>query len=189
MIFDQMSKLEHMKNKIVIVMKIIRFITLVIVLFTLIGCSKKDEPTPEETHPYTGTVRLYETKRNWKLKYHNNGSTAQFSVSIGTEELIELLPGAEMNQYYIRPKDHNEYCLDAQAKDDLFIKLYSYFGNNSQLFTITDIGNNKVKIQSVADTNLYLLNNSDNASFSYSSYLKPRSYDANALDYWIIEKL
>ncbi|HNF49075.1 MAG TPA: hypothetical protein PKO18_01120 [Chitinophagales bacterium] len=163
-------------------------ILLIAIANLTLGC-KKDETANENSHPYAGTVRLYETKRNWKLKYHYNGSIAHFSVSIGTEELIELLPGAQKNQYYIRPKDHNEYCLDAQAKDDLFIKLYSYFGNNSQLFTITNIGDNKVRIQSVADTSLYLLNNSDYASFSYSSYLKPRSYDTNALDFWIIEKL
>jgi len=165
---------------------------IIILLFAIanliLGC-KNDETANENSHPYAGTVRLYESKRSWKLRYHNNSSIAQFSVSIGTEELIELVPGAEKNQYFIRPKDYSEYCLDAQAKNDLFVKLYSYFGNNSQLFTITNLGDNKVRIQSVADTSLYLLNNSDNASFSYSSYLKPRSYDANALDYWIIEKL
>jgi len=170
-------------------MNTIRIFTLAIGFIAVVGCTKNENNLIEETHPYKGTVRLYETKRNWKLKYHNNGSTAQFSVSIGTEELIELLPGTQNGQYYIRPKDHSDYCLDAQAKNDLFIKLYSYFGNNSQLFKITDIGDNKVKIQSVADTSLYLLNNSDYASSSYSSYLKPRSYDSNSLDFWIIEKL
>ncbi len=187
-----MLKSELVKNKLNTkyrIMSTIKLFTIMIGLIGLVSCNQNETVIPEETHPYTGTVRLYETKRNWKLKYHNNASISQFSVSIGTEELIELFPGTEKNQYFIRPKDHNEYCLDAQSKDDLFIKLYSYFGNKSQLFTITDIGNNKVKIQSVADTSLYLLNNSDNASVSYSSYLKPKSYDANALDYWIIEKL
>lgn len=164
------------------------YLILIVTIVFFVAC-KKEEATPENTHPFAGTVRLYETKRDWKLKYHNNGSIAQFSISIGTEELIELIPGAEKNQYFIRPKDHQEYCLDAQAKNEYYAKLYTYFGNSSQLFYITDRGSNRVSIQSVADTSLYLLNNSDNASFSYSSYLKPKSYDANALDFWIIEEL
>jgi hypothetical protein len=99
------------------------------------------------------------------------------------------LPGSVKNQYYIRPKDYPAWCLDAQAKEEYYAKLYSYFGNNSQLFNVIDIGDNKIKIQSVADTSLYLLNDSDDISVTYSTYLKSRNYDSGALDFWIIEKL
>ena len=165
------------------------YIAWLIMGWLAITSCKKEHVEQGESHPLAGTVRLYETKRNWKLKYYDSGTNAQFSLSIGTNELIEFLPGKEKNQYFIRQKDNPLLCIDAQAKNDSYIKLYSFFNSESQLFNIIDVGSNKIKIQSVVDTSLYLLNNSDNASFSYSSYLKPNSYDINALDFWVIEKL
>lgn len=154
-----------------------------------VRCSKNENTTPENTHPYAGTVRLYETKRNWSLKYGESSTYSYFSVSVGTNELIEFIPAENKNQYYIRAKDYPTKALDAQAKDELFIKLYTYYSNESQLFNVIDIGDNKIKIQSVVDTSLYLLNDSDLASFSYSSFLKPKSTYPTALDYWRIEIL
>ncbi len=139
------------------------------------------------THPFKGTVRLYETKRNYTLKYYFNVEPGLY-ITLGTEELIELLPGKNPNQYYIRPKDHPEWCLDYSAKNNYYIKLYPYVGNEAQLFNIMEAGKDLVTIQCVVDTSLYLLNNSDYISAGPSSYLKPRgSY--SSLDTWKIEIL
>lgn len=170
-------------------MNTLKLFIVTIGLIAVVSCNNKKNLNPESTHPFAGTVRLYETKRNLKLNYYNNGANAQFSISLGTDALIEFLPGTQKNQYYIRPKDHPEWCLDVQAKNEYYAKLYSYFGNNSQLFNVIDIGDNKIKIQSTADTSLYLLNDSDDISVTFSTYLKPRNYDAGALDFWVIEKL
>ncbi len=170
-------------------MKPTTIILLLSIILLTVRCKKDSTTTPENTHPYAGTVRLYETKRNLKLNYYTNGTTVFFSISLGTNPLIEFLPGTKKNQYYIRPKDYPMWCLDAQAKNNYDIKLYEYFGNQSQLFNVIDIGDSKVKIQSAVDTSLYLQNDSDDISISSSSYLKPLGYDIGALDYWKIEKL
>jgi hypothetical protein len=155
-------------------------------LLLIVGC-KKENTSDVNTHPYKGTVRLFETKRNLSLKYYNNAYAGLF-LSLGTEELLEFIPGTKANQYFIRPKDHPEWCLDYSAKNNNDLRLYTYLGNEAQLFTVQKVGEDLVTIQCVVDTALYLLNNSDYDSFGPSSYLKPRgSY--SSLDTWKIEIL
>ncbi|MBX7225727.1 MAG: hypothetical protein K1X55_06835 [Chitinophagales bacterium] len=164
-----------------------------LILALSFSCKKEGEENLANTHPYKGTVRIYETKRNLSLKYYDNGTSAGLYFSLGSEELLEFMPGAKANQYYIRPKDHPEWCLDYSTKNDISIKLYPYLGNDAQLFNIIEKGDGNIFIQCVADTSLYLLNNSDNLSIGPSSYLRPRnSYLATypgTLDYWKIEQL
>lgn len=156
--------------------------------FIQISC-KKSTTNPEVTHPFSGTVRLFEEKRNYSLKYYNNTVTRGFYFRVGTEELIELTPGILKDQYFIRPKDYQDWCLDYSTKNEFDLKLFSYNGNDAQLFIIKDIGDNKVRIQCAVDTSLYLLNDSDLATSGPSSFLKQKSTYPTALDYWIIEKL
>lgn len=165
----------------------IYFLNVFLVLCLLISC-KKENNTPEETHPFAGTVRLQEEKRGYFLEY-NVITNSFFFRRDGLDQLIELIPGTKNNQYYIRPKDYPTFCLDYSTRNDGGLKLYTFAQNDAQLFTITDIGNKKVKIQCVVDTSLYLLNNSDLVSSSYSSFLKQKSTYPTALDYWIIDEL
>lgn len=169
-------------------MKTLKIFTLLTIVWVLVSC-KKENKSPIDTHPYKGTVRLFETKRNLSLKYYNNTVYSGLYLSLGTEELLELLPGKNPNQYYIRPKDYPEYCLDYSTKNEYFIKLFPYMGNDAQLFSIVSIGEDLVKIQSVIDTSLYLMNNSDFIISSPSSFLKTLSERPTSLNYWRIEVL
>lgn len=168
-------------------MKVINLFICSVFIFQ-ISC-KKSSTNPGNTHPFAGTVRLFEEKRNYSLKYYNNTVTRGFYFRLGTEELIELTPGIIKDQYFIRPKDYQDWCLEYSTRNEFDLKLFPYNGNDAQLFIIKDIGNNKVRIQCAVDTSLYLLNDSDLATSGPSSFLKQKSTYPTALDYWIIEKL
>lgn len=169
-----------------------------LILFLLAGgcfltsCKKKtvDMPLDSTTnpHPFAGTVRLYETKRDSSLKYYFNSVTRGFYLTLGVEELIELVPGKNKDQYFIRPKDYPDWCIDYSTHNEFYLRLFPFTGNDAQLFTITDMGNNKVIIQCTADTSLYLRNNIEVASVGPSSYLKRTSNDGS-LSLWRLEKL
>ena len=169
-----------------------------LILFLLAGfcfltsCKKKtvDMSLDSTTnpHPFAGTVRLYETKRDSSLKYYFNSVTRGFYLTIGVEELIELVPGKNKDQYFIRPKDYPEWCIDYSTHNEYYIRLFPFTGSDAQLFTITDIGNSEVKIQCTVDTSLYLRNNIEVASVGPSSFLTRIAY-AGSLDFWRLEKL
>lgn len=158
----------------------------------LTSCKKKtvDMPLDSTTnpHPFAGTVRLYETKRDSSLKYYYNSVTRGFYLTGGTSELIELVPGKNKDQYFIRPKDYPEWCIDYGTHNEFYIRLFPFTGSDAQLFTITDIGNSKVRIQCTVDTSLYLRNNIEVASVGPSSFLTRIAY-AGSLDFWRLEKL
>lgn len=174
-------------------MKNYRVIVFLAIIVILASCKKKvaDMPTDSTTnpHPFAGTVRLYETMRDSSLKYHFNSVTRGLYLTLGFEELIELVPGKNKDQYFIRPKDYPDWCIEYSTHNEFYIKLFPFTGSDAQLFTIKDKGSSRVEIQCTTDTTLYLLNNANQIGTSYSSYLKPTSYDLSAHNFWRIEKL
>jgi hypothetical protein len=59
-------------------MNTLKLFIVTLVLIAIVSCNNKINLNPESTHPFAGTVRLYETKRNLKLNYYNNGSMHNF---------------------------------------------------------------------------------------------------------------